>query len=77
MRATLAKYPLEAFIYCGRDEREARQTPIMARLLKAEDADARWAVYPGGHSWSLWAAHADQMLIMASRYFARRRASAV
>jgi enterochelin esterase-like enzyme len=70
MRRTLARYPLRAFIYVGRDELGWAQTPRMAKLLRHEGADARYAVYPGGHSWNLWAPRIDQMLIMASRFFA-------
>jgi enterochelin esterase-like enzyme len=70
MRRTLAHYPLRAFLYIGRDEQGWRYTPLMSALLRSEGSNAHYAVYPGGHSWRLWSPHVNQMLIMASHYFA-------
>jgi hypothetical protein len=42
----------------------------MAAALATAGADVEYAVYPGGHDWNLWTSRVDQMLIMASRYFA-------
>ncbi|MGO9974314.1 MAG: alpha/beta hydrolase [Solirubrobacteraceae bacterium] len=69
MRRTLERYPLRIFLYTGRDDRDRPPIAGMAAALKDEGAHASWAIYPGGHSWRLWTAHVDQMLIMASRDF--------
>jgi enterochelin esterase-like enzyme len=58
------------FLYVGRFDSEHDQTPEMVAALKAEGADACWAIYPGGHSWKTWTPHIDQMLMMAGRDFA-------
>jgi enterochelin esterase-like enzyme len=71
MRRTLRRFPLRIFIYGGLDDPETAEIPVMAAALKAEGADASWAVYPGGHSWKTWTPHVDQMLIMASHDFHR------
>ena len=71
MRGLLARYPLRAFLYIGRDDSDWRQTPLMTAALRAEGADASYAIYPGGHSWDLWSPRLDQMLILASRDFSR------
>lgn len=70
MKHALERYPLRMFIYVGNHDRDAPQTPPMAAALKAEGAHVRDAVYPGGHSWKLWAPRVDRMLIMASHDFA-------
>ena len=70
MQRVLARYPLRAFLYIGRDDSDHGQTPPMTAALRAAGADAHYAIYPGGHSWNLWSPHVDQMLIMASHYFA-------
>ena len=70
----LARYPLRAFLYIGRGDGDRRQTAPMTSALRAAGANAHYAIYPGGHSWSLWAPRVDQMLIMASHYFGRSHA---
>ena len=70
MRRTFKQYPQRLFLYVGRDDSDSPQTPRMGAALKAEGADASWAIYPGGHSWKTWTPHIDQMLEMASRDFA-------
>jgi S-formylglutathione hydrolase FrmB len=74
MRAALARYPLHAFMYVGsrdRDrDRDQSQTEPMALALQAEGADVQYAIYSGRHSWDPWTLHADQMLAMASGFFA-------
>jgi enterochelin esterase-like enzyme len=65
MRQALRRYPLRAFIYSGTDDGDRGQTPPMAEALRAEGADAQYAIYPGGHSWDLWSPRASQMLILA------------
>ena len=70
LRAELTNYPLHAFLYTGSDDSDRDQTPAMTTSLTAARADAHYAIYPGGHSWNLWSPHANQMLIMASHFFA-------
>jgi enterochelin esterase-like enzyme len=72
MKRTLRQYPLRVLLYIGAADPDRYQTPTMAAALRAEGADARYAIYAGGHSWNLWSPHTDQMLIMASHDFARR-----
>ncbi len=67
LRAQLARYPLRAFLFCGRDDNSSVQVKPMATELAAAGAQVSWALYPGGHDWQLWNAHVDQMLEMASR----------
>jgi enterochelin esterase-like enzyme len=62
----LRELPLRAFLFVGRDDPDRGQLKPMAAALKAEGADVRWAMYSGGHSWKLWSAHLDQMLLMAA-----------
>jgi enterochelin esterase-like enzyme len=69
MRRSLGRYPLRAFIYSGTHDGDRRQTPPMAAALRAEGADAQYAIYPGGHSWDLWSPRVDQMLILAGYDF--------
>ena len=71
MRRTLKRFPLRIFLYSGRDDPDAGQVPGMAAALKAVGADESWAIYPGGHSWKTGTPRVDQMLIMASRDFAK------
>lgn len=75
MRQALRRYPLRAFIYSGTHDGDRGQTPPMAEALRAEGADAQFAIYPGGHSWDLWSPRLDQMLILAGYDFAHPLAS--
>jgi len=70
MRAALRRWPLRIFIFAGRDDPYHTQVPAMAAALKAAGAHEAAAIYAGGHSWNVWTAHTDQMLVMASRDFA-------
>ena len=63
----LARYPLRAFLFVGRSDPDRDQIEPMARALEARGADVAYAIYPGGHSWRLWQAHIDQMLILAGQ----------
>ena len=67
LRALIARDPLRAFLFVGRDDDDSPQTGPMAAALGAAGADVTWALYRGGHDWQLWHAHLDQMLILASR----------
>jgi enterochelin esterase-like enzyme len=69
MRQALRRYPLRAFIYSGTHDGDRGQTPPMAAALRAEGAEAQYAIYPGGHSWDLWSPRASQMLILAGYDF--------
>jgi enterochelin esterase-like enzyme len=69
LRRALTRYPLRIFLYIGHHDEFRSQIAPMAAALKAEGADIGWAIYPGGHSWQLWSAHVDQMLIMAGYGF--------
>jgi enterochelin esterase-like enzyme len=69
MRAKLRKYPLRAFLYVGRDDSFAPQLKPMVRAMKAAGVHVGWGIYKGGHSWVIWSAHLDQMLIMAGYDF--------
>jgi len=66
LRRQLARYPLRAFLFCGRDDNASVQVRPMADALAAAGGHVRWALYPGGHDWQLWNAHVNQMLELAS-----------
>ncbi|HET9105035.1 MAG TPA: alpha/beta hydrolase-fold protein [Solirubrobacteraceae bacterium] len=70
LRSTFVRDPTHVFIYTGTWDADRWQTPPMTAELRAVGADATDAVYRGGHSWTLWSAHTDQMLELASRWFA-------
>lgn len=70
MRRALRTYPLRAFLYSGTRDPNRAQVKPMAAALAAAGAHVGYAIYPGGHSWNLWAPRVDQMLIMASHDFA-------
>jgi enterochelin esterase-like enzyme len=61
----LARYPLRAFLFVGKNDSDRNQTAPMARALKDRGASVGYAIYSGGHSWGLWTKHIDQMLILA------------
>jgi enterochelin esterase-like enzyme len=65
--AELAKHPLRAFLYGGRNDADSRRVGLMAARLAAAGASVRYARYPGGHDWQLWNGHLDQMLVLAGR----------
>ena len=69
LRGALIRYPLRAFLYVGSHDPDRSQIEPMAAALADEGAQVDWAIYPGGHSWRLWSAHADQMLLMAAYDF--------
>jgi enterochelin esterase-like enzyme len=61
----LRVFPTRLFLFVGRHDSDMDQLAPMAAALRAEGAHVRSAVFSGGHSWKLWDAHLDQMLIMA------------
>ncbi|MGH2874018.1 MAG: alpha/beta hydrolase [Solirubrobacteraceae bacterium] len=67
LRRRIARYPVRAFLFCGRDDDSSVQVQPMASALAAAGGRVSWALYPGGHDWQLWDAHLDQMLELASR----------
>jgi enterochelin esterase-like enzyme len=67
LKALIAKEPLRAFLFVGRDDDDSPQTGPMASALAAAGGSVTWALYHGGHDWQLWHAHLDQMLMLASR----------
>ena len=67
LKALIARDPLRAFLFVGRDDNDSPQTGPMASALAAAGADVTWALYHGGHDWQLWHARLNQMLILASR----------
>ena len=75
MKHTFAAYPLRVFLYVGNHDGDASPVAPMAAALLAAGADVHSAVYPGGHDWNLWSARLDQMLVLASGYFATAVAS--
>ena len=75
MEHTFPAYPLRVFLYVGNHDGDASPVAPMAAALSAAGADVHSAVYPGGHDWNLWSARLDQMLVMASGYFATAVAS--
>jgi len=70
VKPALAAYPLRVFLYVGNRDGDASPIAPMAAALAAAGADVHSAIYPGGHDWNLWSGRMDQMLAMASRYFA-------
>ncbi|MDQ6835764.1 MAG: alpha/beta hydrolase-fold protein [Actinomycetota bacterium] len=74
LRRTLRRFPLRAFLYVGKKDASAAQTPLMAAALARAGADVHFAVYPGVHSWKLWRRHLERMLILAGREMRSGRA---
>ncbi len=70
MKPALAAYPLRVFLYVGNHDGDASPIAPIASTLATAGADVHSAIYPGGHDWNLWSGRMDQMLVMASRYFA-------
>ena len=57
--------PLRVYMFAGRDDQLAAQTPAMARALAAARVRASWRLYSGGHAWSVWYPRLNQMLDLA------------
>ena len=62
----LSEFPLRAFLFVGQADSDRPQLAPMAAALRARGANVRDAVFSGGHSWRLWDAHLDQMLMLAA-----------
>ncbi len=67
VRSELAADPLRVYMFAGRDDEASRQIVPMADALRANRVSVRYALYPGGHDWSVWYPRLNQMLILASR----------
>jgi S-formylglutathione hydrolase FrmB len=68
-RPLLARLPLHAFVYGGREDTVASpaEDAPWATAMRAAGADAQSALYPGGHSFVPLEAHLAQMLTFAGR----------
>ena len=61
--------PLRAYLFVGREDDSRLQLLPMVRALRARGAQVRYAVYPGGHDWSVWYPRLNRMLDLASANF--------
>ena len=68
-RSQLARMPLHAFIYGGRNDTVANpaEDASWAAALRRAGADAQSALYPGGHTFTPLERHLAQMLTFAGR----------
>jgi enterochelin esterase-like enzyme len=71
-RPYLAHHPLHAFVYGGEadDIADPGEDAPFAAALRAAGADAKGAVYPGGHSLETVHAHLASQLVFAGRALA-------
>jgi enterochelin esterase-like enzyme len=69
LRSALHRYPLDAFVYTGTQDRDRTQVADFARRLAAAGARVRFAVYEGHHSWNLWRRETPLMLQFANGRF--------
>jgi len=63
----LARCPLKAFLFIGRDDGSSSQQLAMVRACRARGATVGSAIYRGGHQWGVWYPRLDSMLELASR----------
>jgi len=71
LKAEEAKLPTYLAFYVGSgDSRFRAENSQFNRELTAAHVPHRFAVYPGGHTSSLWYAHAEGWLVTALRYLA-------
>jgi enterochelin esterase-like enzyme len=73
VRAELHRYPLHAYVYVGRHERELPYTRLFVRELGASGGKPTLGVFKGGHNWQLWRKEIPAMLAYASHWFGSRR----
>jgi enterochelin esterase-like enzyme len=69
LRSALRRDPLDAYMYVGRGDRDSRQIVPMYEAMRAAGAKVAYHVFAGGHDWQLWNAHANAMIVRASRDF--------
>ncbi len=67
LRRELAFDPLRVFMFVGRDDDDSAQIVPMAAALQRARASVTYAIYRGGHDWSVWYPRLNQMLILASQ----------
>jgi len=67
----LRRLPLHAYIYTGKSDHSARQISGFAQRLRTAGVDVTLSLFPGGHNWRVWRAHAPLMLEYASRWLAQ------
>jgi enterochelin esterase-like enzyme len=67
----LRRYPMHVYIYTGKSDHSAGQVTDFAHRLRGAGADVTLSLFPGGHNWRVWRAHAPLMLEYASRWLAR------
>jgi enterochelin esterase-like enzyme len=75
LRRELAVDPLRVFMFAGRDDEASSQIVPMVDALRANGATAHYAIYAGGHDWSVWYPRLNQMLILASEFMLRPSSS--
>ncbi len=66
LRGALRGNPLRVYMFVGRDDPSSRQQAPMAIALRTAGAQVAYRFYPGGHDWSVWYPHLNQMLDLAS-----------
>jgi enterochelin esterase-like enzyme len=71
VRRQMVADPLRVCMFVGRDDESSRQLLPMVRALRDSGATVHYAVYSGGHDWSVWYPRLNAMLIMASRDMGR------
>jgi enterochelin esterase-like enzyme len=72
VRRQMAADPLRVFMFVGRDDNSSKQLLPMVRALRASGASVHYAVYPGGHDWSVWYPRLNGLLVLASRDMGKR-----
>jgi S-formylglutathione hydrolase FrmB len=73
VRAQLRRYPLRAYVYVGKHERELSKTRLFVRELAANGGHPTVGVFKGGHNWELWRREIPAMLAYAGHWFGRGR----
>jgi enterochelin esterase-like enzyme len=71
LRRAIAADPLRVYMFVGRDDESSKQILPMVHVLRADGAAVRYAIYPGGHDWSVWYPRLNGLLILASRSMGR------
>jgi enterochelin esterase-like enzyme len=67
----LRRLSVHAYIYTGRRDHSAPQVIDFARRMRLAGGDVTMSLFPGGHNWRVWHAHAPLMLEYASKWLAR------
>jgi enterochelin esterase-like enzyme len=66
LRRAIPADPLHVSMFVGRDDESSKQLLPMVHVLRADGAVVRYAIYPGGHDWSVWYPRLNGLLILAS-----------